>query len=254
MMEFSISSLRDVSGLNLELLGMANREQAGVLEQQRKQAALTMLAGLFDGLRRYRKEQGRLLAKYITEYLSDGRLVRIVGGDGTERYIPLVKQPGTLEYDVVVDEAANTVNQKDKTFAILMQLLPALEKQGIPFGPDLLEYTPLPAAMVEKWKQEIQKRQMQAQQNPPPPPPQMISAMASMKKADASVMQAQAGMQKDQQEAQFAPIEAQLRMRELALQERELEVREREAMATIITSQANARAAQMESLGLRNPA
>ena len=111
---------------------------------------LTVLAGMFDGLRRYRKEQGRLLAKYITEYLSDGRLVRILGGDGMERYIPLLKQDGALEYDVVVDESANTVNQKDKTFAILMQLMPALEKQGVPFSADLLEYTPLPAAMVEK--------------------------------------------------------------------------------------------------------
>jgi hypothetical protein len=253
MMEFSISSLRDVSGLNLEILGMADREQAGVLEAQRKQAALTVLAGLFDGLRRYRKEQGRLLAKYITEYLSDGRLVRILGGDGMERYIPLVKQQDTLEYDVIVDESANTVNQKDKTFAILMQLLPALEKQGVPFGSDLLEYTPLPAAMVEKWKQFLKQREEQAKQNPGPPPPQMISAMASMKKADASVMQAQAGMQKDQAELQMQPLEMQLRMRELAVQEQELRTREMEAQASIITAQANARSAQMESLGLRNP-
>lgn len=269
MMEFSISSLRDVTGLNLEVLGMADREQAGVLEAQRKQAALTILAGMFDGLRRYRKEQGRLLAKYITEYLSDGRLVRILGGDGMERYIPLVKQQGTLDYDVVVDESANTVNQKDKTFAILMQLLPALEKQGVPFGPDLLEYTPLPAAMVEKWKEQMKQREEQAKQNPPPPPPQMISAMANMKRADAAMMAVQGKGQSDQikaqgdqmkmqgqqmemaQEAQMQPIEMQLRLRELALQEQELRTREMEARASIITATANARSAQMESLGLR---
>lgn len=272
MMEFSISSLRDVSGLNLEILGMADREQAGVLEAQRKQAALTVLAGLFDGLRRYRKEQGRLLAKYITEYLSDGRLVRIVGGDGTEKYIPLLKQDGALEYDVVVDEAANTVNQKDKTFAILMQLLPALEKQGIPFGPDLLQYTPLPAAMVARWQEEIQKKQAMAQQNPPPPPPQMISAMANMKRADAAMiavqgkgqseqMKMQGDVMKMQQEAQKQPFEQEIAMRELALQARELDLQEREqairameAQAQTIQSVADSRTAQMESLGFRNPA
>lgn len=272
MMEFSISSLRDVSGLNLEILGMADRQQAGVLEAQRKQAALTVLAGMFDGLRRYRKEQGRLLAKYITEYLSDGRLVRILGGDGMERYIPLVKQEGTLEYDVVVDESANTMNQKDKTFAILMQLLPALEKQGVPFGPDLLEYTPLPAAMVEKWKEQIKQREAQAQQNPPPPPPQMISAQANMKRADAALMavqqksqgeqiKAQGEMAKMSQAQQMQPFEQQLAMQEIQLklreqelQARELEVRDREAQASIITASANARTAQSESLGFRNPA
>jgi hypothetical protein len=271
MMEFSISSLRDVSGLNLEILGMANREQAGVLEAQRKQAALTVLASLFDGLRRYRKEQGRLLARYIIEYLSDGRLVRILGGDGTERYIPLLKDQNALEYDVIVDESANTVNQKDKTFAILMQLLPTLEKQGLPFGPDLLEYTPLPAAMVQKWKDQMKQAKEEAKRNPGPPPPQMISAMANMKRADAAVMQAQGKTQGDQmkmqgdqmrmaQDAQKQPFEMELQARELQLRSRELDIQEREqavrameAQAQTIQAVAQSRQAQMESLGLRNP-
>lgn len=274
MMEFAISSLRDVSGLNLEILGMANREQAGVLEQQRKQAALTVLASLFDGLRRYRKEQGRLMAKYITEYLSDGRLVRILGGDGTERYIPLLKQQGTLEYDVIVDESATTTNQKDKTFAILMQLMPALEKQGVPFSADLLEYTPLPAAMVQKWKDKIEQQKQQAQQNPPPPPPQMISAQANMKRADAAMIAATGKAQGDQlkaqsdqmkmqgqqmemvQNAQMQPFERELKAREMQLQARELDIQEREqavrameAQASTIKAVAQSREAQMNSLG-----
>ena len=272
MMEFSISSLRDVSGLNLEILGMADRQQAGVLEAQRKQAALTVLSGMFDGLRRYRKEQGRLLAKYITEYLSDGRLVRILGGDGMERYIPLLKQDGMLDYDVIVDESANTMNQKDKTFAILMQLMPALEKQGVPFSADLLEYTPLPAAMVEKWRQQIKQREEQAKQNPPPPPPQMITAMANKTRADAAMMAVQGKGQSDQmkaqsdqmkmaQDMQTQPFEQELQARELQLQARELDIQEREqavrameAQAQAIQAVANSRTAQMESLGFRNPA
>jgi hypothetical protein len=161
MLQFSISSMRDVTGINLELLGMADRQQAGVVEAQRKQAAMTVLASLFDGLRRYRKEQGRTLAAYITEYLSDGRLVRIVGGDGTERYVPLLKDPQAMKYDVVVDEAPASINQKERTFALLMQMLPNLQQMGLPFAPELLEYSPLPAAMVEKWKEVIQKQPQQ---------------------------------------------------------------------------------------------
>jgi hypothetical protein len=274
MMEFSISSLRDVSGLNLEILGMANRDQPGVLEAQRKQAALTVLAGLFDGLRRYRKEQGRLMAKMIVEFMSDGRLVRIMGGDGMERYIPLLKQEGALEFDVIVDESANTMNQKDKTFAILMQLMPVLEKQGVPFQPELLEYTPLPAAMVEKWKQMIKQREQEQKQNPPPPPPQFISAQANMKRADAAMIAAQGKAQGDQmklqgdqmkaqtqymsaqQEAQAIPFEnyvkeqdLALRAREIAVSEREQDVRALEAQAKLISASAQARTAQLNSLG-----
>lgn len=153
MLQFSISSMRDVTGINLEMLGMADRQQAGVLESQRKQAAMTVLASLFDGLRRYRKEQGRTLAAFIVDYMSDGRLVRIVGGDGVKRYVPLVRDQQAVEYDVVVDEAPASVNQKERTFAMLMQMLPNLQQMGLPFSAELLEYSPLPAAMVEKWKQ-----------------------------------------------------------------------------------------------------
>lgn len=261
MLEFSISSLRDVSGLNLEILGMADRQQAGILEAQRKQAALTVLATIFDALRRYRKEQGRLFAHYIVEYVSDGRLIRLVGGDGTERYVPLLKQEGALDFDVVVDEAPNTPNQKNATFAVLMQLLPALEKMGLPFTPDLLEYTPLPSAMVDKWQQAIQQRQQQMAQQPSPPPPQVISAMANMKRADAAAMkvqvdaqakaaQAQQAQQQMQQDAYLAPMEFQTKAQELDNDRQEQEIRRMEAMANLLTAQANARRAAMESLGL----
>ena len=265
MLQFSISSMRDVSGLNLEILGMADRQQAGVLEAQRKQAALTVLATLFDSLRRYRKEQGRLMAKFIRDYLSDGRLIRIMGTEGAERYVPLIRDPSTMEYDVVVDEAANTVNQKDKTFAVLMQLLPTLAKMGAPFTSDLLEYMPLPAAMVEKWKQTIKQNEEQAKQNPPPPPPQLISAQASMKRADAAMLSAQAGaqadMQEQQREAQLGPFEQQIRWQELQLQDRdqqlraqELQVREQEALAEQLRAQADAEEARWKAMGFANPA
>jgi hypothetical protein len=252
MMEFAISSLRDVSGLNLEILGMADRVQPGVLEAQRKQAALTVLATLFDGLRRYRKEQGRLMAHYIVEYLSDGRLIRILGGDGAEKYVPLIRQPGVLEYDVVVDEAANTTNQKDKTFHVLTSLLPILDKMGAPFTPDLLDYMPIPAAMVEKWKKGIQDKMQQ----PPPPQPQMVSAMASMKSADANMLRAQAAAHTAQagnqppQPPQMDPMEAMLKQGELEMQGRELQVRGIEANAEVYKASASVEAAHAQALGL----
>ena len=164
MMEFSIQSIRDAAGVNLEQLGMANRAQAGYLEAQRKESGMTILAGLFDSLRRYRKLQGRLLADFIKLYLSDGRLVRIVAGDGTEKYIPLIRQDDTMQYDVIVDESPTSHNVKERAFGMMMQLMPTLAQMGVPIPPEILDYTPLPSGLTEKWKQQINAQRNDPQQ------------------------------------------------------------------------------------------
>ena len=156
LMGFSLDAVHEVTGINLELLGFANREQAGVLEQQRKQAGLTIIAGLFDAMRRYRKEDGRVLLYLIQNYISDGRLIRILGQDGKEKYIQLAKQPGVGEYDVIVDESPTSPNVKEKVFGALVQLLPVLGELGIPMPPELLDYAPLPSTLSQKWKEMLE--------------------------------------------------------------------------------------------------
>ena len=155
LVSYFLDSVHEVTGINLELLGMANREQAGVLENQRKQAGITIIAPLFDGLRRYRKEQGRVLLHFIQSYLSDGRLIRITGA-GNEKFVPLVRQSDTAKFDVIVDEAPTSPNVKERTFAALAELMPALAKLGIPIPPEVLDYTPLPSSLISKWKELLQ--------------------------------------------------------------------------------------------------
>jgi hypothetical protein len=94
LLEFAISSLRDVTGINLELLGQKDVNQPGILEAQRKQAGMTVLATMFDSLRRFRKQVGRIRLYYIQNFLSDGRLIRIAGPDGA-KVIPLLKDKTT---------------------------------------------------------------------------------------------------------------------------------------------------------------
>jgi hypothetical protein len=220
------------------MLGMVDRQQAGILEAQRKQAAMTVLAGLFDGLRRYRKEQGRTLAHFIREYLGDGRLVRILGGDGTERYIPLLKDQLALEFDVVVDEASTSPNKKAEVFGILMQLLPQLERMGVPFPPQLLEYMPLPVAMVDKWKEALQQKAQQ----PPPPNPQLIAAQANMLKA-------QSGAQQAQMDAQLAQAELPIKMQELGVRKLEADVSRLQAIVELLMAQQNLPAGAVNQSG-----
>lgn len=152
LLEFAISSIRDVTGVNLELLGMRDANQAGVLEAQRKQAAMTILATLFDSLRRFRKQVGRVRLHYIQTYLSDGRLVRIAGEDGMEA-IPLVKDETAGDYEVIVDDAPTSPNAKQETWATIQQVLPAFREILTPEAViAILEYSPLPSKLVDAFK------------------------------------------------------------------------------------------------------
>lgn len=169
LMEFAIASIRDTSGINLEMLGLADREQAGVVEEQRKRAGITILARLFDSLRAFRKDMGKLMLFYIQNYISDGRLVKVVGEEGAQ-YVPLVRDAAAGSYDIIVDEAPVSPNQKDKVFGTLMQLAPGLSKMGITPPVATLDYLPLPSSLIDKWKQQIEESKNQ----PPPPDPRMV--------------------------------------------------------------------------------
>jgi hypothetical protein len=154
LMEVAVASIRDTSGVNQELLGLVERNQPGVLEHQRKQAAYGILAAFFDSFRRYRQLQGALMLKYIQKYVPAGTLVRIIGDDGTARYVPLAKAPETAAFDVVVDEAPGGPNQKALVWSLVMQLPPAIQQQLTPeIWAELIRYSPLPDSLVQKLNQ-----------------------------------------------------------------------------------------------------
>lgn len=195
LMEFATESLPQVSGINLEMLGLVQREQAGVLEAQRKRSGYAILAVFFDALRRYRKMQGRVLLEYINKYISDGRLIRIKGDQGMQ-YIPLMRQPGVTKYDIVVDEAPMSQNQKEAVWGMLVQMLPILKE--MPIAPDviakMIEYSPLPASLSAQISKAISEPK-------PPDPMQQQAAQLQMQELQAKVAKLSADAQLSQAKA-----------------------------------------------------
>ena len=191
LLSLALSSIRESTGINLETLGLVEQAQPGILEHMRKQAGMTVLAGLFDALRRYRKEQGRLMLWYIVNFLADGRLIRI-GGSDKAQYVPLIHQPGLIEYDVIVDETPTSPNMKEQAWATLMQMMPYLTRLPVPgqVYVELLKYSPLPDTIVSK----IETIMDQAAQQPPQPDPMMVAAQgrAASDAAHAALYKAQA--------------------------------------------------------------
>lgn len=165
LMQYAVQSHRDVSGVNVDMLGAQTAAgQAASLDLQRKQSALTILQPLFDSLRRYRKEQGRLMLHIIEFYIPDGILVKIEGPEEAQ-FVPLIKKDafdGKTQYDVIVDENATSANQKELTWAMLQQILPVIGKMLPPATwLALLKYSPLPTSAQKDISDSIEKSQQQ---------------------------------------------------------------------------------------------
>ncbi len=202
LLEFAITSLRDVTGINLELLGQQDQNQPGILEAQRKQAGMTVLATMFDSLRRARKFTGRIRLFMIQNYISDGRIIRITGPDGAQA-IPLLRDSCLGEYDVIVDDTPTSPNQKEANWAIIAPMLPMFKDQ-LAAMPELLvailEYSPLPNRLVELLKSLISKPNPQKEQASQLAVQKLVAAInkdqstAEMQNAKAGATQAAASL------------------------------------------------------------
>jgi len=168
LMSFAIDSIRDANGVNLEMMGLADRDQAASLEYQRRQSGMTVLAQFFNSLRQYRKRQGRAMLYMIQKWLGDGRLVRITVDSGEQQYVPLLQNADeqTLEYDVAVDEVASSPNQKEQVWSMLLQAMPFLQQINLPgqVWADIIKYSPLPDSLAQKIGQVLNVPPDQAQE------------------------------------------------------------------------------------------
>jgi hypothetical protein len=187
LLELAISSIRDVTGINLELLGMRDANQPGVLEAQRKQAAMTILATMFDSLRRFRKQVGRVRLAFIQQFLADGRLIRIMGEDGVQQAVPLLRDQTLGDYEVIIEDAPTSPNQKQETWGFLMQLMPMFKGMMTPESAVLmLEYSPLPSKLVDQFKQMVEKASQPGEEQQMQQQLQIAGAKAQINKDDAS--------------------------------------------------------------------
>ena len=196
LMQFAISAIRDVTGINLELVGLKDINQPGILEAMRKQAGMTVLATLFDSLRRFRKMVGRVRLYFIQNFFADGRLIRVAGPDGAKA-VPLLKDQCIGEYDVVVDDTPTSPNQREANWQIIQPFL-VIFKDILMQKPQLLsvilEYSPLPTRLLESIKQVMAAAEMQ----PPTPQDQLAlrNAIAEVLLKEGKAKQATATAQK----------------------------------------------------------
>lgn len=213
MMEFAKSMVRECTGVNEEILGLVAREQAGVLEHQRKQAAYGILSPFFDALRRYRRDSGRLLLLMMREYLPADKLIRVVDA-GTAKYVPLAETLEAQEYDVIVDEAPSGPNQKARVMAVITPMMPWLAEAGLDdeFWSKFAQYTDLPAAVAneiaEAFKRKAEAQAAEAEAAKPMQELQQRGMMAEVAKTESEARKNDASAEDYQAKAMASVVKA----------------------------------------------
>jgi hypothetical protein len=164
------------------MMGMREANQPASLEYQRRQAGVTILAQLFRSLRRYHRNQGKVLLYFIQHRLSPKQLVRIIGENGEKSYQPLEvvrsMKGADVKYDIIVDEGPSSPNQRERVWSMIGDKFWDLPP---PIQLALLKYSPFPLSVVEEVKQA-------AEQASKGPAAEMAQKMAQLEAAHKEIL------------------------------------------------------------------
>jgi hypothetical protein len=175
--------IMEISGVNEELLGSADDDKAGILSMLRQGAGLTTLQILFDKLDFATKMCGKIMLVTAYKNYSIGKLTQILEEEPAPEF-----QFGIFpEYDIRVEEGAETATQKQMQF---MQLY-TLWKDGMPIpAASLLECAPI--QNKQELIQQLQQQEEQQQQM------QMAQAQQQQQLLDAEINAFNSKAQADQ--------------------------------------------------------
>jgi hypothetical protein len=160
-------SMREISGVNVEMTGQRQGSDPGVVMEQRQKAAKTVLAPIFDGFRQTKMQLGRVILAYIQAYITVGRQLRVLGPEGAE-YVPMTEDMAEGDFDLTVDETNETVNDRIATLTIMQTTLPTLMKAGIPVPASFIDMLPMPPHIRDEWKRMVSWQLLTSGQLPPP--------------------------------------------------------------------------------------
>src|SRR5215469_549225 len=205
----SYKAIAYTSGINDEIIGMAQGQTPSPTAQSRVQGGMAIIGWFFDSVARHTRNEARVMLEFIREFWTQGQLIR-VGGQTNSNAIPLFKSGLPLDYDLVLDESVkHNPNLKAQVWNDLQPIIPSLLRFG--FGSFLLEalkFSPLPAQLVAS----LQKMAQTQGANPPQKgrgkqeDPQMTQAKVQKTSAEAQRAIAQARAIDQEQKVKIAEL------------------------------------------------
>lgn len=114
--------LNDAVGFDKNFLGNTqNANETGILFKRRIRQVISLLAIYFDNATLFEKEQARLMLDYLRVYAqnNDGGLFKLIGPEGKTQYLQISADRFAASYDVSIQEAPDTPEEKQEQAAIL---------------------------------------------------------------------------------------------------------------------------------------
>lgn len=110
------------NGVDPSFLGNIEKEdQSGILYKRRIRQVIAKMARYFDSISLYQEEDARMHGDLIPVWIENnlGAVVRMTGEDGTPDFIRLTQDVFYPEFDVDIQEAAQSSDEKQETAILL---------------------------------------------------------------------------------------------------------------------------------------
>ena len=146
-------SIREISGINTELLGLETDQASGIAIARRQAQGQVISTVWFDNYRQFRRLLGQRLARRIQQVYTMERTLRLTGPDGAAMMVKvnplearemapeefarykeeqgklgdlrprILKDVSSLKYDVVISEVPTTPSQRATSLLAVLELL-----------------------------------------------------------------------------------------------------------------------------------
>lgn len=105
------------NGVDPAFLGQANDQETGILYKRRIRQIISKMWWVADSITLYQKEDARLCADLIRVWVENnsGQWIRITGPDGADQFSQISEDMMAPEYDVTIQEGAQTPEDKSET-------------------------------------------------------------------------------------------------------------------------------------------
>jgi hypothetical protein len=165
LMRYAVEALYRVSGLNPDMMGYTDSAEVGIVQENRRKSAYKVLSPYFDALGHYRKVQGRIDLDYIKSFVPVQRMVEILGPDMAQ-YAMMIKQMDVISTRIEVSESAMSDHNRMITWSFMSTVVPQLLQLGVTVPKEIIEYSPLPSGLKDKWMKQIENQEKaQAQES-----------------------------------------------------------------------------------------
>lgn len=170
--EDAVQDIFGLSSIEMNTQGDLRRISGNVV-QAAKAASNTLLAILFDALRRYRRRWGLLSIRYISQMYDPSEILKVVGPSkepymqGLQPIVEMDSWPDMIKFNIKIDEAPASITEQMETVDYLTRtgtLDKWIERGDLPFDNALDMLVTLPQSLRDSIKAaRAEKQQIQAQ-------------------------------------------------------------------------------------------